>query len=101
MHQPNHIQSRTLATVGIVMALGTVLVMVACWFLWRHAAYAPFRPVPAARVPAVQAHPARELAAMRQEQMDKDSYAWEDRKHGVARIPVRRAMAIMAKERSP
>lgn len=47
--------------------------------------------------PRLQEHPERELAAMRaEEDAILESYAWVDETAGVARIPVTRAMEILA-----
>jgi len=43
--------------------------------------------------PRLQAHPARDLAAMRaEEQATLDGYAWVDREAGIVSIPIQEAM---------
>lgn len=55
----------------------------------------------ASGAPALQADPALELAEVRRkEQSLLDSYGWVDPENGVVRIPIERAMALLA-ERGP
>lgn len=100
-HQPNHIASPVLVKAALLLGCSTVLIIVACWFLWRGYAYAPLRHAPAPATPALQARPAADLAAVRRAQADRDTYGWVDKEHTVARIPVRRAMEIVAGEPKP
>jgi len=68
----------------------------------------PRSPIPEAAVPAVppgprlQANPERELAAYRAEQAAQaTSYGWVDREAGVARIPIERAIDLLAERGLP
>ena len=55
----------------------------------------PARPIPPP--PRLQADPAADLAAERAQQRARlDGYAWLDRTHTTARIPIGRAMALLA-----
>ncbi len=50
--------------------------------------------------PALQAHPASDLAAYRAEkERVLESYGWVDREHGIVRIPIERAMALYVQQR--
>jgi hypothetical protein len=52
--------------------------------------------------PRLQPHPANELQALRQHEDDVlDHYGWVDRKAGVVRIPVDKAMDILARRGFP
>jgi hypothetical protein len=49
----------------------------------------------------LQVDPARDIAAFRAEKQQLlDSYGWVDREHGIARIPIERAMAMLATRRN-
>ena len=50
--------------------------------------------------PRLQTSPASDLAALRtEEQAVLESYGWQDRSAGVVRIPIERAMALVAEGR--
>lgn len=100
-HQPHRIAARSLTAIGAILGAGTLVVMVLCWLLWRGYVQAPFRPVPPAASPRLQAHPAADLAAVRAQQARANGYGWVNAQHTVARVPVERAMAILAREKQP
>jgi hypothetical protein len=64
-----------------------------------HQAAQPGRPpAPAARV-ELQPTPGRDIIAFRADkERALESYGWVDREHGVARIPIERAMALLANQ---
>jgi hypothetical protein len=101
-HQPNEIAARLLARIGIGLGAVTAVVMVICWFLWNGYADAPFQAVAPTPMPSLQVQPAKDRRLFQQTQnAGQVTYGWVDQEHGVARIPVRRAMLLMAKERKP
>lgn len=60
------------------------------------------RKLPPPNVPLLQVAPPRELAHYRKEQEDLlDSYGWVDRKAGIVRIPIDRAMDLLVQRGLP
>lgn len=97
-HEPQGLASGRLALAGVILAAGTLLVLILCFFLWRsHVSRSPAVATYPAQ-PRLQPRPARDLATFRREQKNEDIWGWVDRQHGVARIPVERAMQLMARE---
>jgi len=96
-HEAQDLASGRLARIAAILAGSTALVLVVCFFLWRTWVTAP---VPAHRpgAPSLQAQPRRDLERFRREQRNADQWGWVDREHGIARIPVERAMQLMAKD---
>jgi hypothetical protein len=97
---------------GLVVA--TVAVVLLLWrlyfvFVAREAARQPAPPVmqadPAAMAPAgpsLQPLPARDLAQFRaEEDLALGSYGWVDKEKGVVRIPIERAMRLLAERGLP
>lgn len=99
-HEPQGLDSRRLAIAGGILAASTAVVLVICYFLWQSWAASEPQPVRGPGQPSLQAHPAGDLAAFSHEQTRDDRWEWVDRNGRVARIPVRRAMELMAKEPS-
>jgi hypothetical protein len=98
-HEPQGLATRWLARLAALLAGSTVIVLAACFFLWRGWVVAP---VPAHRPaePTLQAEPRSDLERFRRRQRNADQWGWVDREHGIARIPVERAMQLMAREGS-
>jgi hypothetical protein len=97
---------------GLVVA--TVAVVILLWrlffvFVAQEAARQPAPPVmqadPAAMAPAgpsLQPLPARDLARFRaEEDLALGSYGWVDKEKGIVRIPVERAMQLLAERSLP
>jgi hypothetical protein len=85
-----------LCALGAVVFVGLTLVGLRLYGPFRvpDRVEQPARPFPA---PALQVHPPDDLAAMRRAQAARlEGYAWVDRDAGIARIPVARAMEILA-----
>jgi len=101
-HEPQELASRRLARLAGILAGSTVFVLVACFFLWRSWVTAPL-PAPRPGEPKLQPEPRRDLEMFRRRQRHADEWGWVDREHGIARIPVERAMQLMARqqERKP
>lgn len=100
-HQPNRIATGALTVIGGALGAGVLVVMTLCWFLWHGYAKAPFQAIPPVPSPRLQAHPAADLAAVRANQARADGYGWVNAQHTVARVPVERAMALLAREKQP
>ncbi|WP_448102140.1 hypothetical protein [Luteibacter jiangsuensis] len=98
-HEAQDVASGRLARIAAILAGSTAVVLVVCFFLWRMWVTTP---VPARRPagPNLQAQPRRDLELFRRGQRNADQWGWVDREHGIARIPVERAMQLMAKDGS-
>lgn len=90
---PRHIHWAAVGFFG-----GFVVVIVLGWLLWRLSFPMPSGGIVAIPPePRLQPHPTLDLAAERgRETATLDSYAWVDRRAGIARIPIARAMQILA-----
>jgi hypothetical protein len=105
--QPDSHESYTVAAgvlhwAAVILALG-LLAIVLLVYVWARpvltAGAAPVRPIPPP--PRLQPDPASELAAERSLQRARlDGYRWMDPSHTVARIPITRAMALLAQDGS-
>jgi hypothetical protein len=94
------------------LGLLTVLGMVVSWLVFRgldaryEAAQPPAPPLAEARPaappePRLQMDPRGDLAAVRQQEAEAlGGYGWVDRDAGIARIPIERAMELLAKRGS-
>lgn len=90
----------------ILLALSLAIVFLFYHFVWKSSAGAPAYPFsrPAAVTPAPRllANPKAELHALRTLNRDRlHSYGWINRKKGIVRIPIERAMQIIAKHGFP
>lgn len=64
---------------------------------FRHAALPQASGLPMPPAPRLQANPAADLAKLHAEETrDLTTYGWIDRKAGIVRIPIERAMALTA-----
>ena len=101
-HEPQQLASHRLAGLAGILAGSTVLVLFACFFLWREWVTPPL-PAHEPAEPKLQAEPRRDLEMLHRRQRNANEWGWVDREHGIARIPVERAMQLMAKqhERQP
>ena len=96
--EPVTVAAWTAAGVGIGTALFLGLSMTALWFYFHASAEIVRTPRPARfPEPQVQSNPAGDLHALRAAQREQlEGYAWIDRDRGLARIPVARAMELLA-----
>lgn len=113
-HETRDISTRVVATFGLSLFIGGLVVVAAVALLYqqftRQAERAYPREYPLARVgpaelppePRLQTHPRWDLQKMRAEE-DRvlDSYGWVDAQRGIVRIPIERAMALVAEEGLP
>ncbi|HET7610954.1 MAG TPA: hypothetical protein VFK29_04100 [Rhodanobacteraceae bacterium] len=103
-HEPPGVATRRV--VGVVLVLGTAvaIALVALWLAltyWVMPGHAQLKTRPAVLPPAprLQPHPDNDLAALREEKRALlHGYAWNDKAHRFARIPIGRAMEIYARE---
>jgi hypothetical protein len=105
--------ANTRAILGFLGVLFVVLslVLFGAWRLFRYYAVADRPPAPASSFAEQrQIPPAPELAvngredflkAYAQQQQELETYAWEDRKAGVVRVPIERAMDLLLKKGLP
>ena len=99
LQEPGHIDIRRVAWGGAAIALAIALAALASYFLWR----AEPSGGPGVAAPPAMAAPSLESAPQDQraryfaeKQRLLESYAWVDRRAGIARIPLEQAMRIMA-----
>ena len=102
-HEPDTFDTGALLRTVALGAGLLILVLAAIWLGWRR--WPERQPPPPATslppAPRLQYDPPPELAALRREQQARlQGYGWVDRAHGIARIPIERAMALEA-ERQP
>lgn len=104
-HEQRDVDIRAILIVGAIIAGTIVLVAVIARLLVTglavHQAKAPagaFIQAPTtAPTPTLQPHPTQEINAFRAEKTQVlSSYGWVDKQGGIARIPVDRAIAILA-----
>jgi hypothetical protein len=111
-HETRDVSARVIVRWGVAVLLLVVFAGATMWpllrFFEKHLAqeslpasplaseYGPIEP-PA---PRLQVDPAADLAQLRaQEQAVLDGYGWVDRAQGTVRIPIDRAMALLAERR--
>jgi hypothetical protein len=98
-HESYAVAARRLHWVAAILAgslAGIVLLMYVLAHTWLRTTSPPIEAAPPS--PRLQANPAADLAAeRRREEGMLEGYAWVDRKQGIARIPVQRAMEILAR----
>jgi hypothetical protein len=96
--EPVTIAAWTAVGVGVGTALFLGLSMTGLWFYFHANAEIGRTPLPTRfPEPQVQSNPAGDLQALQAMQREQlEGYAWIDRDHGLARIPVARAMEVIA-----
>jgi hypothetical protein len=98
VHEPVAIKSWRVLAIGLGTLAFLLLAMTGLYFLARPKLERSQIPLPAAvPEPQLQSDPAgdlRSLQALQKQQLE--GYAWIDREHGLIRIPVARAMEILA-----
>lgn len=106
-HAPDTTDARRVTMVGAALVAMVALCVIASALITRGLAHHYARPpatttaLPATDGPPLEPDPAATLARFRAEKRALlDGYAWVDRAHGVARIPVSEAMRIVAAQAS-
>ncbi|MET0256117.1 MAG: hypothetical protein ABWZ85_04480 [Luteibacter sp.] len=97
-HEPQNLHARGIAWSGVAIGVSACLVMAICFVLWKDWAASEPQPARFPAAPRLQATPASDLDAYRQAQARRDGWGWVDREHRIARVPVDRAMQLMARE---
>jgi hypothetical protein len=97
-HESYAVAAGLLHWAAAILAL-SLLAIVLLVYVWARpvltAGEAPVRPIPPQ--PRLQPDPATDMAAVRALQRSRlDGYMWIDQAHTVARIPITRAMELMA-----
>jgi hypothetical protein len=103
-----NIRGLTISLVGLFLLL-LVSLLAMGWMFWYLAAREESSPAPWAAAerdlppaPRLQADPARDLENLRKaEAAVLNSYGWVDRKAGIVRIPIERAMEVLAERGLP
>lgn len=105
-HEPDQPTLRGIA-IGAGSIVGAVVVAVVVGFLivrtlpHDEVASKPGSPPPITGGPVLQATPERDFPAFHAEkQRLLDDYGWVDRAHGIARIPIERAMALLVAQQA-
>lgn len=98
-HERQNLDTRRIAMAGGLLIAGLLVVLAACFALWR--SWTPASPAVVHRPPEprLQIDASHDLATLRRQQRNSDYWGWEDRSGGIARIPVERAMELMARQR--
>jgi hypothetical protein len=111
-HETSDVRVRAILAMGLGMAIGGAIAHASLWYLFHHFRYEARRsnpPVsPLAQTdqtppsPRLQSAPLHDLAEFRQEkQRELQSYAWVDRRQKVVRIPIARAIELVAERGIP
>jgi hypothetical protein len=110
-HEPDDVNVVAVTKFGIALALMIVLTLFLLWGLFNYfkhqeaAASPPGPPGPAAQLPPeprLEKTPVLDLRELREaEDQALDRYAWVDPNKGVVRIPVERAIDILAQRGLP
>ncbi|MEJ2007018.1 MAG: hypothetical protein P8Z30_02500 [Acidobacteriota bacterium] len=95
--------------VAITVAAGFLVSWVTLNYFRTHQTYPPpqsslsgRRVLPPPGVPRLQAHPAADLQQYLQREREiLNTYGWVNRKGGIVRIPIQRAMALLLKQGLP
>lgn len=102
-HESYAVAAGKLHWIAAIMAAVLVAIVMTMYLLFRAwLAAAPLETVTQIPpIPRLQPHPARDLASERdREQARLSGYRWMDRDAGVARIPIERAMRVLAQRRA-
>lgn len=113
LHETRDATVRYIVYFGIAMAVSVVAAFLVSWgllrFLEHHQSLgSPASPLAKGRVlpppglPRLQAHPNQDLQKyLAREKEILDSYGWVDKKDGIVRIPIQRAMNILLQNGLP
>ena len=98
IREPEGLSLRWVLGVGLGTGGFVLAALAGTWLFYREAADpGPFRPPAAHPAPRLQTDPAADLRAFRKQQAQElEGYAWVDRERGLVRIPLDRAMGLIA-----
>lgn len=111
-YEPRDVNVRAVVwfAVGLVVSAIVIhLALAGLWFLFakQHPSPDPpsrivLQPRVLAPAPRLQANPIPEMKQFRMTEQDKlNSYGWVDKQHGIARIPIERAMDLIVERGLP
>ena len=112
-HETREAVPRYILYFALGIAISVVAGFLVSWgtlaYLRKHQTFPPpqsaisrGRALPPAGLPQLQAHPAEDLQVyLKHEQEILDSYGWVNRKNGIVRIPIQRAMNILLQKGLP
>src|SRR5437868_11616365 len=111
-HERRDISVTAVTWFGVGLIVSTIAIYVAIAGLYRHFARQTSSPEPASRIalkapmvvpaPQLQVNPAMDFERFRAaEETQLNSYGWIDKKAGVIRIPIERAMDLIAERGLP
>ena len=110
-HETRDADIRTLVKFAVGLFVLIVAAMIAMRFVFNYfkatqqlgppaSPFAESHTLPS--VPRLQIHPVQDLSQLRQAEDDRlNSYGWVDQKAGIARIPIGRAMDLLAQKGLP
>ncbi len=113
LHETRDATVRYIIYFGLGMAVSVLAAFLVSWGLLRFlenyqslgspaSPLAKGRVLPPAGVPRLQAHPRQDLAKyLAHEKEILDTYGWVDKKDGIVRIPIERAMNILLQNGLP
>jgi len=111
-HETRDISVTVVAWLGVGLIISAIAIYLAIAGLYRHFARQTSSPEPASRIalrrpmvvppPQLQVNPATDFERFRAaEDAQLNSYGWVDKKAGVIRIPIERAMDLIAERGLP
>ncbi len=112
-HETDTGDARAISLTGLALAIGIAIVFVLVYGMFRYLGHHPETIIPLNPLaetdqqqlpppPRIEEHPAVELQLLRsQEDQILSTYGWTDKKSGVVRIPVERAMELQLERGFP
>lgn len=99
-HESATLDGRLVRRVALIGVTVLLLVLGLGYVYWLHL-FAPYPPLPVAAPagPHLQTQAPQDLARLRAEQAARlQRYAWADRSHDTAQVPIGRAMELLAQQ---
>jgi len=112
-HETDTGDVRAVGLTGLALAVGIAIVLVLVWGIFHYLLRHPIQVAPAnplaetdrqqfPAAPRIEEHPALELNELRsQEDRILSTYGWTDKKAGIVRIPIERAMELQMERGFP
>ena len=111
LHETTDVNPMAIAGFAVGLSATVIFVLIFMnWMFWRFEVNAKRTDVPQSSTtveqkftgPKLQAQPSVELARFRRDEQQRlSSYGWVDRRQGAIRIPVKRAIELLAKRGLP